>query len=380
MGNLQQTKNAFKVVGRVTRLDKDGAYKEDQMTKGKREGDTYRSLRFGVKTSDTNEITVSMFDYEPTKVFLWNSEMKKADKDYKGDTVSFAEWEERKDELKDQGYAVLQTRIGVEYDEKGKIKSEGLPSYVASEHIYENLHNGDSVAIEGEIRYSSYVDKNDVVRQQVTYTIKKLYKLKKEVDFEAEDFEEVTYFEQELVFVDVEKDTELGKVNVTGRTIDYQGNFFDSNFVVNYKTPEGKNDPDMVKLAEAIMKRFKFGDLLTVFGETFNKVITREVEPEKEEDSTDLFAEFGGRKKPKHAESYVARDFVQEMSIQGIDAFEEALYTDADFEKEEVEVKEDKASEFGGKKKSDNPFKNVDADPFAEGSSPIEISDDDLPF
>src|SRR5690606_33036852 len=147
----QQTKNLFKVVGLVTRLDKEGAYKEDEMTRGDREGDTYRSMRFGIKTSDTNEITVSMFDYEPEKVFLWNSDKRKKDDSYKGETISFGDWEEQKDELKEQGYAVLQTRVGVEYDADGKIISEGLPSYVASEYIYENLHNGDSVVVEGEI-------------------------------------------------------------------------------------------------------------------------------------------------------------------------------------------------------------------------------------
>jgi single-stranded DNA-binding protein len=380
MADLQQTKNTFKVVGRVTRLDKDGAYKEEQMTKGKRQGDVYRSLRFGVKTSATNEITVSMFDYEPDKVFLWNSDKRKEDPSYKGETVSFYEWEERKDELKEQGYAVLQTRVGLTHGDDGKIKSEGLPSYVASEHIFENLRNGDSVAVEGEIRYSRYTNQKGEEKEQTTYTIKKIFKLYEEIDFEAEDFEEITYFEQDLVFVEADTDKELGKVYVTGRTIDYKGNFFDSQFIVNYKDAEGKNDPDMVKLAGAFTKVFKFGDVLKVFGQTVNRVVLREVEAE-DENETDLFAAYGGKKKPKHAEKFAARDYISEMSIEGVEEFDQGVYTEDDFVKDELlEEESEKKSEFGGKDKK-NPFdKKVDEDPFSDGSSPIEISDDDLPF
>src|SRR5690606_13787669 len=97
---LQQTKGTFKLIGLATRLDKDGAYKEDSMTHGAYEGKEYRSLRFGVKTSDTNEIFVSMFDFEPEKVFLWNSDKKKKDPNYKGDYLPFGDYLDRKEELK----------------------------------------------------------------------------------------------------------------------------------------------------------------------------------------------------------------------------------------------------------------------------------------
>lgn len=384
MTELQQTKNTFKLKGKVSRLDKDGAYKEAIMDKegNKRLGSLYRSLKFGVKTSATNEITVSMFDYEPEKIFLWNSEKREADPEYKGDYVSFYEWEERKEQLKEEGYAVLQSRVGLTYGEDGKIKSEGLPSYVASEHIYENLRNGDSVAVEGEIRYSGYKNQKGEWKEQVTYTIKKIFKLYEEVDFEADDFEEIAYFEQEMVFVDSDTDKEAGKVLITGRTIDYRKGFYDSQFVVNYKDAEGNNDPDMVKLAGAFTNVFKFGDIVKVFGETSNRVILREVEAE-DDNETDLFAAYGGKKKPKHAEKFTARDYVNEMSIEGIEVFDQGVYTDDDFAKKDLLEKEEpksKQSEFGGKPKKDSPFTKVDDDPFSDNAGPIEISDDDLPF
>lgn len=374
MTELQQTRNSFKVIGRATRLDKDGAYREDTASKGKREGQTYRSLRFGIKTSDTNEITVSMFDYEPEQVFLWNSEKKKKDSRYKGDRVPFGEWEQRKDQLKAEGYSVLQTRIGLVTGEDGKIVSEGLPGYVASEFIYDNLRNGDSVVVEGEIRYSRYKNQQGDMVEQKSYIIKKIFKLYEELDFGAEGFEEVTYFEQELVFVEADVAESEGKVYVTGRTIDFMKNFHDTQFVVNYKNPDGSNDPGMVKLAGAFKNILKFGDVLKVFGETSNRVVLRSVEAHEDED-VDLFAEFGGKKKPKHAQAYTARDYIQEMAIEGIEEHDAGVYTEADFVTDDL--LEDKAPagslDFGGKekKKGDNPF---------EGSSPIEISDDDLPF
>jgi len=374
MAKLTQTKNSFKVIGKVTRIDKDGAFKEEVMqTQGsKREGETYRSLRFGVKTSETNEITVSMFDYEPTEVFMWNSEKKKADKDYKGDRIPFGTWEEQQDELREQGYAVLQTRVGLTYGEDGKVQSKGLPSFVASQEIYNNLHNGDSVVVEGEIRYSKYKNRNDEMVEQKNYTIKKVFKLKDAVDFQAEDFEEVTYFEQEMVYVDIDIDKKEGKAYVTGRTIDFMENFHDTQMIVKFKDDEGNNDAGMVKLASTLKDKVKFGDVITVYGDTLNRVIIEEVDDD-ESDKDDLFADFGGKSKPKHAQKFTSRTYVTEMQIHGVDGWEKGVYTEDDFVKNDLIDDNKGMDEFGGKtkKKGANPF---------DTDGQIEISDDDLPF
>lgn len=366
---LVQTKNTFKVVGKVTKIDKDNAYKQEEMTKGKRQGDTYRSLRFGVKTSDVNEITVSMFDYEPEQVFLWNSDKRKADSSYKGERMPFATWESQQDELREQGYAVLQTRVGLTHGEDGKIVSKGLPSFVASQEIYNNLNNGDSVVVEGEIRYSTYKNREDKEVEQKTYTIKKIFKIK-DVDFQDAEFEEVSYFEQEMVFVGADVDKKEGKVYVTGRIIDFMKNFHDTQMIVNFKDDNGEIDQSMVKLSEAFAKKFSFGDVVNVFGDTWNRVIVSEVE--EEEDEADLFAEFGGRKKPKHAQSFVSRTYVTEMSIYGIDGIDKKVYKEEDFIKEEL-IENDFTSEFGGKKKKKSPFD------LGDGENAV-VSEEDLPF
>jgi hypothetical protein len=371
--NLKQTKSSFKFIGKVTRIDKDGAFKEETMTKGKMNGKTYRSLRFGVKTSPTNEMTVQMFDFEPDNVFMWNSEKKKADKNYKGDRMPFAQWEAQQDDLREQGYAVLQSRVGLTYGEDGKLVSQGLPSFVASQLIYENVNNGDSVVVEGTIRHSSYENREGKVVPQTNYQITKVFKIK-DVDFDAPDFEEVTYFEEEVVFVGADIDKKEGKAYVTGRTIAYNGDFQDSQFVVNFKNEDGEGfDQGMVKLADAFKKKFNFGDVVNIFGDALNRVIVSEVQ-EEEEDEDDLLASLGGKSKPKHAQSFVSRTYISEMSIHGVDAWDKKVYKEDDFQKDEL-IADDKnplSDELGGKnkKKGANPF-DTDDD---------SIGEEDLPF
>jgi single-stranded DNA-binding protein len=371
---LKQTKNHFKTIGKVTRIDKDGAFKEDTMTKGAKEGELYRSLKFGVKTSDTNEITVSMFDFEPKEVFMWNSDKKKEDPSYKGDRFPFATWEEQQEDLREQGYSVLQSRVGLTYGEDGKLESKGLPSFVSSELIYNELDNGDSVVVEGTIRYSTYENRQGKEIEQKTYTITKLFKIK-DVDFSHEEFEEVTYFEQEMVFVGIDVSKEEKKAYVTGRHINYNKSFHDIQMIIDFNDGNDGTDEEMKKLANEFAKRLTFGDLITIHGDTLNRAIVAEVE-EDEDDEEDLFKDFGGKKKPKHAQGFVTRTYVTEMQIHGIDAWDEAVYTEEDFVKDDLieDGKPNLSDEFGGKKKKEkaNPFKLDDDD--------SDIDDDDLPF
>jgi hypothetical protein len=367
---LKQTKNSFKLIGKVTRIDKDGAYKEETMTKGKKQGEMYRALRFGVKTSHTNEVSTQMFDFEPEYVHLWDSKEKKTVK------VTFAEWEAKEEIYREQGLAVLATRIGLEYGEDGKLQTKGLPSFIASQEIFNHLSNGDSVVIEGDIRYSTYKNREDKEVEQKSYNIKRVFRLKDEIDFDSEKFEEVTYFEQEMVFVGADIDKKEGKAYVTGRIINYNKSFHDTQMVVNFKKEDGEGfDSGMVKLAEAFAKRFKFGDVINVFGDILNRVVITEAEPE--DDKGDLFAEFGGKKKPKHAESYTQRTYIQEMQIHGVDAWDKGVYSEEDFVKEELVAKGDNPfeAELGGKGKKDGG-----KSPFDLGGEVAEIGEDDLPF
>lgn len=390
---LKQSKNAFKVVGKVSRIDREGAFRQATTESGKMKDKDYRALRFGVKTSETNEITVEMFDYQPEEIFMWNSELKKQDSNYKGTRVPFEEWEERQDELREEGYAVLQTRVGLTTGEDGKIVSQGLPSFVASKLIAEGLHNGDSVVVEGEIRYSKYTDRNDKLQERKTYTIKKVFKIK-DIDFEDAKFEEITYFEQQFVFVDAEHVKKENKVFVTGRHINYNKTFQDVQFVVDYNAKDDKGnvlkdeegnvqvDEGMEKLAKAFATKFKFGDVLDVFGDVLNRVIIEENTEEVSDEDAEmekLLKSFGGRKKPTHAQTFVSKTYVSEMQIFGIDDFQKKVYKEEDFVVDDLMDKDEEKSskmkeEFGGKSKKKNPFADESED------DTIDIDEDDLPF
>lgn len=370
---LKETKGVFKVIGKVARIDRDGAFREDVLNKpdNRNHGRLYRSLRFGVKTSPTNEIIVQGFDYEPQEVFLWNSKKREADPNYKGDRIPFETWKEQQDELREQGYVVLQSRIGLDYDEKGKLKTKGLPRFVALKEIYENINNGDSVVVEGTIRYSKYKNRNDEIVEQKNYMIERVFRIK-DIDFEDDNFEEVSYFEQEMVFVDADLDKEEKKAYVTGRIIDFNGNFEDTQFVINFANENGETDPAMLKLAQAFTKKMEFGDVINVFGDAINRVVVEEVEDEEEDD---LLAELGGRSKPKHAQNYVSRTYITEMSINGVDAWKKGVYTEDDFEKDSLIDDNDGLGDLGGKKKPNtkNPFET-------DEDEDVDIDEDSLPF
>lgn len=384
MAELKQNKNAFKVIGKVSGIDKDYAYNSDVMRKGRREGENYKSLNFNVKTSETNQIRVGMFSYEPTQVFLWNSaeakKLKEKNKKYKGERVPFDEWYENQETFRNDGYAVLETRVGHEYNDENKLISNGLPSYVAIEEIYNNFDNGDSVVIEGEIRYSRYKNRDDKMVEQKNFTIKKIIKLRSDVDFKSEKFDEVSYFEQEMVFVDAETDKKEGKTYVTGRIIDYMKKFHDTQFVVNLLDENGETDSDMGKMSNAFLKKIKFGDVVNVFGDAVNRVIVEESEDEDTEEE-DIQALMGGKKKPNHAQRYVSKTYITEASIQGIDSIDKKVYKEQDFVVDELIQKDDKNNEddndFGGKKKKVNPF---DKKSNSDENDDIDTDDDDLPF
>jgi hypothetical protein len=317
-------------------------------------------------------MTVQMFDFEPEEVFLWNSEKRKANSNYKGDRVPFEKWFKNQDKYREDGYAILQTRIGLNYNEDGKLDSKGLPSFVASKEVYNNLDNGDLVSVEGDMRYSEYTNRDGKVIPQTNFSIKKVHRIK-ELDFQAEDFEEITFFEQEMVFVDADLVKEDKKVYVTGRTIDYKKNFHDSQFVVDYSDGNGGTDAGMVKLADAFVKKIKFGDVINVFGDAVNRVIVAEVEGEEEEQD-DLYASLGGKAKPTHSQPFTAKTYVNEMQITGIDVWDKKVYKEEDFVSNDlIEKENDLTDELGGKKKSNkpNPF-DIDAGD--------DIPEDDLPF
>lgn len=335
---LEQTKSKIKLEGIVSRLDSDKAYSFGNVKEGKNQGKAYRSLRFGVKTSDVNEIQVELFGMEQDQVYAYNRKKKS------GEWFDF----EKRDRLPD-GYDLMGVRVALEKDSKGKVVSKNLHSYDAVEEIFNSLEDGESIYVSGHLEFSTYQKEDGEEVLQRKYIIDSIGRTKKEIDFEADDFEEVNDFEQDIVIVDVMAVKEEKKYYITGRTIKYGDKWQDADFVIDVS-----QDEDAIKLAK-IFKSLKFGDFVTVFGKAFNKVVLIETEDKEKPkvDKNNPFASFD-KKKPKSLEKSFIKDFISELRIEGvvIESFAKGKYTEDDFVEQEV-VKNDKP-------KGDNPFANTD--------------------
>lgn len=376
---LEQTRGSFKLKGLVKGIDRDNAYEEGVRPDGKYAGTTYRKLNIGLQTDPSNQVRLGLFSYEPEEVFMWNSAKKQKNKDYKGERIPFDEYLNKKEVLKENGTAVLQSRVGVEYDEKGKLQSEGLTSFEASEMIYDNIDNDDGAFIEGQISYSSFKNQAGDDVTGTNYNIDKFFKAKSPFDLDDEEYDVQNYYEQQFVYIDSMIDKANKKLLVTGRVIDYRKNTIDTTFVVNYG-----DDPDMGKLAKNINKKFKFGDLMTVYGEILNQTVETEVEDEEDDD---VLSSLGGKAKPSYA-TRANVSYNREMTIDGVGQWEKGYYSVEDFEEnglvveeKESKKKDDLTNELGGKskKKQEDPFDDFDdEDPFLDSDD--DDNDDLMPF
>lgn len=363
---LEQTRGTFQLKGNATQIDRDNAYEEAIRPDGRFAGRTYRKLNIGVQTSPTNQPRLGIFSYEPETVFLWDNDKRKKNPDYKGDRMPYEEYLQKKDILKANGVAILQSRVGVTYDDDDKLISEGMTNYEATELIYDNLDNGEGIYVEGDISYSKYTNRQNEEVTGVNYNISRLHKAGDDFDLNDDEYRVENYYEQEMVFVDAMFDKDNKRLIVIGRIIDYRENTVDAEFMVNYG-----DDEDMQKLAKNLKSKFKFGDLMTVHGEIKNETVEEEVETEED----DALAMLGGKAQPSFAKR-TNRSYNREMTINGVKAWDKKVYTEEDFmenefvkEVDEEEV-DDLTKELGGKSadKSDNPFADSDD------------SSDDLPF
>lgn len=367
---LEQTRGSFKMRGLVKNIDRDNAYEEGiQDKQGKHQGDTYRKLNIGLQTAPDNQVRLGMFSYEPEKVFMWDSGARKKNPEYKGERVEWEKYLEQKNNLKASGKAVLQARVGVEYDENDKLISEGMTSYEASELIFENVENEDSVYIEGDVSYSQFKNRNDEWVTGTNYNMNRLHLAKDDFDLDDEKYEVQNYYEQQFVYVTSEVDRDKNKLMVIGRVIDYHKNFVDTTFVVDFSEKAGEDQASMKKLAESIKKKFKFGDLVTIFGQILNQTVEVEVEED------DNLAGLGGKSQPSHAKTN--KTYNREMTIDGILEWNQKYYTEEDFANAGLveESKEDMSDEFGGKSKPkhDSVFDDED-------DEDLDDLGDDLPF
>jgi hypothetical protein len=337
---LEQTEGEFKLRGIVKRIDSDHAYKTGTIAKGKSEGKEYRSLKFGIQTSPTNEVPVELFAMETNDVYVWNANKKE------GGKRDFS----LRNKLKEGETLLGQVvRVGLTLDSEGKFNAHNLAPFDAVEEIFDNLENGDSVTVNGEIEFSSYEKEGGEVVQQTKYIIKNISRTKNPVDFEAEDFVEVNDFSQGIVVIDSDLDKEKKELNLFVRTIGYQNRFADGKLIIDGNTEEGS------QLAMAF-KKLKFGTFVEVFGKIENKVELKEIpQEEKKIEKSNPFASFEFEK-PQSLKGYKGKTYINRLLITGVEvsSFVDKKFTEDDFIVQSLV--EDKT------KSENNPFTNGDGD------------------
>jgi hypothetical protein len=204
---LVATYGSFIMRGKVLGCAKENFYK-DQKTKT---GKDRRSVNFGIQVSKDTVMYVQ-FDGMPQKEVLFFGKKKDGSKDRV--TV---EWKNRYT-FKQDGYRMMGVNVGLEKttNEKGVEVNDKkvLAPFDAALYVKENLRDGSSVFVKGNIEYGHYSQQgSDEVIRTVKFVPNQI-SLCEDVDFDAVDesgkftYEVKSNFEQKIVFTGIEKDEE----------------------------------------------------------------------------------------------------------------------------------------------------------------------------
>lgn len=322
---LQETKGTFKVVGKV--IIPPEAYREGVSASGR----SWRSFRFRVETSPSNQVAVEIMGAERDTVVAYSTKYKKSMK---------LDFDKRFSPP--SGYHVLGTNMSLVADKSGNFPRETKIEYDAVPHIADNIDTGDCVVVTGNISYDKYESQNGTVNLNKHFNITNIQKLKEEIDFTSESFKEESNFTQSIVVVDTEVDEDAKVAVVSAYTIRYKGDVDEARFVI-----EEQQTPKMYK---AFPSKMKFGDVVTIYGVIENRTLVQEVVSEEDEED-----EFGSS---PNTMKQMGNRFVNQMRITGIDkeTWQQAVYTEKDFLPDEAETDYQNAQDPLGEMDDDLPF------------------------
>lgn len=240
---LQQTKSNFVLRGIVTGKDtpsKANGYREGVIAQGKNKGKNYRSIRFSLKTSEENIIPVEMFGMERDKVYFYNKSERK--------TVP-VDWNKR-DMTPRDGYRLIP------------------PEYDLIEKINNDFKDGDIVVAVGDIKVSTYLDKQNNTKQNTKYVLKRVNPSDAILDFTSDKFEELNNFEQEVIIDSIVH--EEGKVIVSAFVINFGDQVVNTELEINTKTA----NPAFVRN----IKTLKFGDFIKFKGVIKKRILNEKID------------------------------------------------------------------------------------------------------
>lgn len=267
--DLPETKGAFQLKAIVTGMEKDKAYKEIR-TKSNRE---MRMLNFGATYEDGKTLYINLQGMEQENVYFSKRAEKKGDKP----ETAKVPWADRFTYNR-EGFRLIGKNIGV----KKKIDSEGktvndkkvLTDFDACKEIKDNLKDGSSVFIRGNIDYSSFVDNNGN-KKTSTKLIPNQVSLYADIDFNDEKFEKQNDFNQVIIFMGIEQeksdnDKPTGRFIVLAKIVTYS-NIEDVEFVI-----------EDTSLANKFRKSLKPYNAIKVSGHMISVTQTETVENDDE--------------------------------------------------------------------------------------------------
>lgn len=266
--NLKQTDNSFQLRGVISRTKSNKFYKS-----GIKNGSSWNALEFGVNINHGKTIEVVMNGFPRPEVYYY----KKGENGEKGTTKRVA-WKDRK-KSPGNGYRLIGINLSTGKDEDGNNINQTFTEYDAIEWLHEHLTDGESVFINGDLRFSSYTDRNGQTRRKVELVPTQIFYTQKPVDFDADDYVEMCEFKNTFVFSSIEKelderDKETGRFVLSGYSIGYNS-IENVSFIMEEKHS---------KLANSIRKNMKPGNSIETYGRV---AITNNTE------STDVMDDWG---------------------------------------------------------------------------------------
>lgn len=216
---LRTTPGSFQMTGIVSRVGNKNFYTEKDFGTSK-----MRSVNFGVKYDTNKELFTTVQGFTRPDVYFGkkNNETGKTDtkKIAWADRLTFAE--------NNPDWKIIGCNIGLHKDNDGKNIKRYLTEYDAAQHIKEDIRDGMTVFVRGNLDFRSYPKNNEVKR--ITNFNATQVSLTADVDFNAEDFEPTHHWTQEIIYTGIEKET-----NAEGKPT---GRFIMSGYVVSYNSIE----------------------------------------------------------------------------------------------------------------------------------------------
>lgn len=266
--DLKQTSSTFQVRGLVTGT-KGKRFYNNGTTKN---GGSWNAIEFGIAINNGKTVFLKLSGFPRKEVFYY----KRGENGEKGVTQRVP-WANRKN-VPGDGFRLIGVNITTGKSEDDKNINEVFTEWDAVEYLHENLKDGMSLFVKGNVEFSTYTDKDNNVQRKVELVPTQISYTQEPVDFNADDYEEEALFDDMLVYTGIDKETDendkaTGRFIVSGYSIKYD-DIAPVQFII---------DAADAKLANNIRKKLKPYNAIHVYGKIDMIVDTTVVESEEDE-------------------------------------------------------------------------------------------------